>query len=139
MEFFTLENGQSSFMPTATPVERLLQEIKQLPPEQLAEFTVRLAEWQEGEGEGIPDSVLLRQAKSRMSTADAKRLRVLARRSEQERLAPAEVAEYQQLARRAECINAARVRALAELARRRNQAVSKVKQEIGWREDRHGA
>jgi hypothetical protein len=118
-------------MATALSVERLLNEIKQLPPAEFAELTVRLAEWQDSGGEGIPDSVLIRQAKTRISVTDAKRLRVLARRSEADSLTPAELSEYRLLARRAECVNAVRVRALAELSRRRKQSVNQIKQEIG--------
>jgi hypothetical protein len=121
-------------------VESILNAVKQLSPDEFAEFTVCLAEWQGSAGNGeTPDTFLVEQTRLRLPPSDAKRLRLLAKRSEAGRLGPTELDEYRRLAARAEGIAALRVRALAELARRRNQPVSQVKQEIGWKEERHGA
>jgi hypothetical protein len=120
----------------ANAVERLLDAVKQLSPEELAEFTARLAEWQEPVGD---ESLLIHQTKVQMSAADAKRLRRRAEKSERRSLGPAELEEYRRLAATAERINAMRVRALAELARHRNEPISQIKKEIGWQEGRHGS
>ncbi|HUG93839.1 MAG TPA: hypothetical protein VML55_23625 [Planctomycetaceae bacterium] len=121
-------------------IDDLLETVKELPPNALAEFTARLAEWQETPGDGgPPESFLLRQTRRRMTARDAKRLRDLAGWSERGELNPSELEEYRQLALKSERIAATRVQALAELARRRKQSVSQVKQDIGWREVHDGA
>ena len=85
------------------------------------------------------DKSLIRQTKLQMPAGDARRLRTLIDRSERGELRPEDVDEYRRLAALAERISASRFRALAELALRRKQPIDQLKQEIGWREERHGA
>lgn len=122
------------------PVDHLLDAVKRLPPDALAEFTARLAEWQESpENPGPTDAFLIEQTRQCLAAGDAQRLRELGARSEDQTLGPAELDEYRQLARRAERITAARAQALAELARRRSQPVGTLKQDIGWQDIDHAA
>ncbi|MBW3540121.1 MAG: hypothetical protein KY476_07620 [Planctomycetes bacterium] len=122
------------------PVDDLLEAVKQLPADALAEFTNRLAEWQETAGDDGPsESFLVRQTKLRIPRAEARRLRELTGRSESGSLTVSELQEYRRLARTAERISATRVAALAELARRRNQPVERVKRDVGWPTFDHGA
>lgn len=120
-------------------VENLLDAVKQLSPDELAQFTTCLADWQESNGEDGPsESFLVRQTKLDLPMAEAERLRGLAAKSEQRALTDSELLEYRQLAERSERINATRVQALAELARRRSRPITQVKKEIGWQEEQHG-
>jgi hypothetical protein len=118
----------------ATPVENLLHAVKQLSPDELSEFTAGLSEWRESAADEFPsEGMLIRQTKQCLPPSDLARLRELSLQSERGDLNPSCLKEYRELAARSERINASRVFALAELARRRNQPIDQVKKELGWR------
>lgn len=117
-------------------VENLLDAVKQLSLDELTQFTLQLADWQKSDE--VSESLLVRQTELDLPPDEATRFRGLATKSEQQELTQSELAEYQRLAQRAEHVDATRVAALAELARRRKQPVSQIKKNIGWREKRHG-
>jgi hypothetical protein len=117
-------------------VDNLLDAVGRLSPAELDDFAVRFADWQQ---DGVDDQVLIRATRRRLSATDDARLRVLIAKSEEGRLTDREQAEYRELAQHSERINVHRVRALAELVRRRAKPVREVMQEIGWEGDLHGA
>ena len=101
-------------------VEQLLEAVEHLSPADQREFQRRLAAHQGKNGSQAPDeAALLRTARARLSASASRRLRRLIARSERGELTPKELEEYQALAKDAQRIDAARVEALAELARRR--------------------
>lgn len=117
-------------------VEQLLEAVEQLSPAERREFRRRLTVRQAENGGPNPDEeTLLRAALARLPAAAERRLRKLIARSEQGRLTPKELTDYQSLAHEAQRIDAARADALADLARRRGQSVRAVKAAIE-REDR---
>lgn len=134
-----LENSEQAFedRPVShSSVDSLLDAVGRLSPAELDDFAVRFADWQQDE---VDDQILIRAARRRLSATDDVRLRALITKSEQGRLTDREQAEYRELARRAERINVHRLRALAELVRRRAQPMRVVMKEIGWEGDLHGA
>jgi hypothetical protein len=69
------------------------------------------------------EAALIQAARIRLPAAAERRLKRLIARSERGDLTPKELAEYQALAADVQRIDAARVKALAELARRRGQSI----------------
>lgn len=120
----------------AANVEDLLEAVKQLPPDQLAQFTVHFAQWHESAGPFEP--LLIQQSQQSLPAQDQKRLAKLTVKSERRQLTEVELSEYRELAQRAERINATRIRALAELAQLRHQPIQTVMDEMGWREPTDG-
>jgi hypothetical protein len=116
-------------------VDNLLDAVRQLAPNELDDFAFRFADWQQ---DAADDGLLIQAASRRLSTTDDARLRTLIAKSEQGCLTDREQAEYRDLAQRAERLNVHRVRALAELARRRGKPLQVVMKEIGWEGDVHG-
>ncbi len=115
-------------------VERLLDAVERLTPAEQYEFHCRLAVRQGANGGAAPDdAALIRAAQARLPAAAERRLRRLIARSERGRLTPTELADYQSLAQQAQRLDAARAEALAELARRRGQAVQAVQAELDRR------
>ena len=124
----------------STSIDNLLDAVKQLSPDELAQFTAELADWQGSDGENKPaESYLVRQTKLCLPPIEARRLHGLVAKSEQGELTPTELQKYQELAIHAERISAARVQALAALANRRKQPIHQVKKDVGWQEEPHGA
>ena len=116
----------SGFRPLS--VDQLLEAVERLSPAERREFHHRLTVRQGENGGSSPDEeTLLRAALARLPAAAERRLRRLIARSEQGRLTPKELTDYQSLAREAQQIDAARADALADLARRRGQSVRAVK------------
>ena len=74
---------------------------------------------------------MVRAATVRLTAADDRRLKRLISRSERGILTRDELAEYQTLAQEVQRLDAARVEALAELARHRGKSLRTVKGEIG--------
>ena len=118
-----------SARPVSLTVEQLLAAVDHLSPAQRREFQHRLAQRQAQDGGPQPDEEgLVRAARARLPAASERRLKRLAAKSERGRLTPKELAEYRDLAQR---IDALRVEALAELARRRGQSVRAVRAALG--------
>jgi hypothetical protein len=109
-------------------VEQLLEAVEHLSPPEQREFQLRLAVRQAANGSPGPDeATLVQAAQARLPAAAERRLRRLIARSERGQLTPQELAVYQSLAQEAQRIDAARVEALAELARRRGRSVQAMK------------
>ena len=109
-------------------VEQLLEAVERLSPAERREFRRRLTVPNgENNGSSADEERLVRAALARLPAATERRLRRLIARSEQGRLTPKELTDYQSLAGEAQRIDAARADALAELARRRGQSVRAVK------------
>src|SRR5262249_59137684 len=85
-------------------------------------------------GSPRPEAALIQAAKARLPAAAERRLKRLIARSERGQLPPRELADYQSLAQEAQRLDAARAKALAELAQRRGQSVRTVKAEIDRQE-----
>lgn len=114
-------------------VPELMTTVMQLTPVELREFKRRFTEWQLQNHEQIADETELVDAcKSRLSPADERQLKKLVRRSERGTLRSAELQDYQRLVRRAEHVDATRLAALTELARRWGKPVRAVMETIGW-------
>jgi hypothetical protein len=77
------------------------------------------------------EAPLVRAAKARLTPAADRRLKTSIARSERGRLTPDELAEYKALAHEVQRLDAARVEALAKLARSRGKSLRSVKAEIG--------
>jgi hypothetical protein len=121
-----------SARPVSLTVEQLLAAVDHLSPAQRREFQHRLAQRQAQDGGPQPDEEgLVRAARARLPAASERRLKRLAAKSERGRLTPKELAEYRDLAQQAQRIDALRVEALAELARRRGQSVRAVRAALG--------
>lgn len=121
-------------------IDQLITAVKQLPPTQLHVFTRRLSAWQtKSRKESDEETGLIAAAQVRLPATAERRLRRLARKSEQGLLSAKELEEYRALAQQAEQMNAQRVEAVAKLARRWGKPVSAVMREIGWREGKDAA
>ena len=121
-------------------VDQLLEAVEQLSPAERRAFQLRLVGRQEENGGASADEeALVRAALARLPEPEGRRLRRLIGRSEQGRLTPKELNEYQSLARAAQRIDAVRAETLASLVRLRRQSVLAVKAVIereglrGWR------
>ncbi len=113
-------------------LEQLLEAVNRLPPAQKREFERRMAARRCDSGQKLSDEAnLVRAAKMRLTAADDRRLKRLISRSERGLLTCDELAEYQRLAQEVQRLDAARVEALAELARHRGKSLRAVKGEIG--------
>lgn len=99
----------------ALSVEQLLEAVEQLSPAERREFQLRLLGREEKNGHSTSGEETLRR---RPLPAAERRLRTLITRSEQGKLTPKELAEYQSLAEEAKQIDAAKAESLADLARR---------------------
>jgi hypothetical protein len=109
-------------------VEQLLAAVEHLSPAEQREFRRRLAARQTANGSSrLDEATLVQAARTRLPAATERRLRRLIARSERGQLTPQELADYQSLAQEAQRIDAARVEALAELARRQGRSVQAVK------------
>jgi hypothetical protein len=109
-------------------VDQLLEAVEKLSPAERRAFQLRLIGRQEENGGAIAEEeVLVRTALARLPEPEGRRLRTLIGRSEQGRLTPKELNEYQSLAWEAQRIDAARAEALASLARLRRQSLRAVK------------
>jgi hypothetical protein len=124
---------------TSNSVQNLLNKVKRLSPYERSQFAASFAQLQESWHAETSDEFLVQQTRNRLSPADMRRLRKLAAKSENGEISQRELKEYQLLNERAERINASCVRALAELARRRNQSIDAIKREVRWHEESHDA
>jgi hypothetical protein len=75
----------------------------------------------------------------RLPAEDVKRLKRLIAKSERGVLTPKELETYRTLAQQAEQLNAKRMEALAELARRQDKPANLIMQELGWESGEDGA
>ena len=119
----------ATVVPTQEPtLEQLVQAVRGLSPEERREFLRRVGEGQEQDGEGGPDEAALRQAaKAKLPTLAARRLKRLVAKSERGQLSPQELADYQELARQAQQIDAVRAQAMAKLVRFQRKSDEPVK------------
>jgi hypothetical protein len=114
-------------------VPQLMRTVKQLAPAELCEFKRRFAQWQEHNGsEEEEERALVEACKARLPAADERRLKKLIGKRERHDLGPDELEEYRALVRRAESLDAARLTALTQLARRWGEPVRVVMATIGW-------
>ena len=113
-------------------LEQLLEAVDRLSPAQMREFERRMAARRSDQRKDRSDEApLVRAAKARLTPAADRRLKTLIARSERGRLTREELAEYQALAQEVQQLDAARVEALAKLARSRGKSLESVKAEIG--------
>ena len=113
-------------------LEQLLEAVDRLSPAQMREFERRMAARRSDQRKDRSDEApLVRAAKARLPPAADRRLKTLIARSERGRLTREELAEYQALAQEVQQLDAARVEALAKLARSRGKSLKSVKAEIG--------
>jgi hypothetical protein len=131
--------------------EQLVEAVRQLPRHKQKELARRIGEWQSNivtahkrngaatqtrKSTGRTSSAeaqLIEQTKADLPEQEKRRLKKLCAKSERGVLTASELAEYQELARRAEQIDVLRVKALAELARLRGQPLPAVMKDIGWK------
>lgn len=107
--------------------------VMQLPPDDLRDFKRRFQKWQQDTGERSEDDEALVQAcRARLPAASERRLKTLIGKSERGLLDGSELEQYRRLVRRVEKIDAARLAALGELARRWQMPVNEVMVAIGW-------
>lgn len=121
-------------------VQDLTVAVKRLSAAELREFTRWLVEWQGQNDFGAnDDTALIELTRARLPARDARRLKQLLAKSEEEALSPTERNLYRNLAQQAEQLDGARTAALAELVRRRGKPVGVVMEEIGWQGAADGA
>lgn len=105
-------------------VPRLMASVKRLAPAELRDFKRRFLDWQRESGEQTDgESKLLQVCQLQLPVKEQRRLRTLIGKSERGNLRPKELDEYRELVRHAEKIDAARLAALAQLARLWNKPV----------------
>ena len=125
----------SAHASAGSTVPQLMTRVQQLTPAQLREFKRRFAQWQqENGGQPEEETALVQTCKARLSTGDARQLKKLIAKSERHALSPTELEDYRTLVRRAERLDAIRLAALTELARRWGKPVRTVMEIIGWQE-----
>jgi hypothetical protein len=113
-------------------VEQLLEAVKHLSRAERREFQRQLAALQDQkDNQALDEAGLVRAARARLSAADERRLQRLIAKSEQGALTSKELAEYRSLALQAQQLDATRLQALAELARRRGKPARVIMEEIG--------
>jgi hypothetical protein len=114
-------------------VPELMTTVMQLTPVELREFQRRFAEWQlQNQGQASDEAALVQACTARMAAADERRLKKLVTKSERGTLRPKELEDYRALVRRSETVEATRLAALTELARRWDKPVRMVMETIGW-------
>ena len=126
-------------LPTELTVDELAAAAKRLSPAELREFTQRLAEWQERSGgqlESEADLLKRIAENSQLSAAEQRRFNRLRRKRQSELLTEAELTELQAIWQHVEQMNAARLQALAELARLRGTPVQELMRDLGLSENR---
>ncbi len=120
-------------------VDQLLAAVDHLSPAQQLEFQRRLAARRDENGvREVDDAALVRAAQARLPAAAERRLKRLITKSECGKLTDRELDEYRVLARDAQRLDATRVEALAELARRRGVSVRAVQAAIRRQGGRNG-
>ncbi len=114
-------------------VPQLMTTVMQLTRAELREFKRQFAEWQQQNGgQAEEDTALVQACKARLPGADERRLKKLIARSERGALSPEELKDYRNLVRRSERLDATRLAALTQLARRWRKPVRLVMEKIGW-------
>ncbi len=126
-------------------VGELLETVKQLPPIELHEFEERFAAWRAQDGkhdrrslEAADEETLLAcvRLNSGLPAGEQQRFDRLRHKRRAEALNEAEERQLQQQWRRVEQMNVRRLRALAELARRRGADVKTLMRELRLSENR---
>ncbi|GEM_PF-1564961 len=135
----------------ALTYEQLVDAVKQLPRNKQRELAKQIGEWhsngvsahkRNGAAAKARKSIsrassveaqLIEQTKADLPEQERRRLKKLCAKSERGVLTASELAEYQELAHRAEQITVLRVKALAELAKLRGQPWEVVMKDIGWK------
>jgi len=114
-------------------VEGLLAGVKRLPPAERLEFQRRLRAWQEQEVPGGEEAVLLARIKanSDLPTAQKRRFERLRQKRQEGALTSGEERGLKDLWQRVEQMNAARLRAVTDLAACRGADVRDVLRELG--------
>jgi hypothetical protein len=124
-------------------VKELLAAVKDLSSAELREFEREFTSWRDhnGQGDGTPseeEALLARiRQNATLPTAEQRRFERLRRKRQAETLTPSEGQQLQALWQRVEQMNAARLEALAELARRRHTDVRTLMRQLGLSENRN--
>jgi hypothetical protein len=121
-------------VPAQLSVEHLMAAIKQLSPAEWQEFQRQFTEWQaqNGVAEETETQLLARiRENSSLPASDQERLNRLRRAQQGGVLTPSEQVEYQALWQRVEQMTVARLKALTQLASRRNTDVRALTAELG--------
>ena len=116
-------------------VERLLDNVRQLSPTELWEFTERFAEWQKLRD--IPDEAALLASiyeNSCLPGEKHQRYQALWRKCEDETITDAELAEYQTLLSELYARNLKRIESLMALGKRRGKTLREMSAELGLTE-----
>lgn len=121
-------------IPTPFTAEHVIAVVKQLPPSELRKFSRKFITWQQQEDQAANDEArLVTQIKenSRLPVADQQRFNRLRRKRQTETLTKGEETELQALWQRVERMDATRLAALHELAKRRGKTVKTLMRELG--------
>jgi hypothetical protein len=114
-------------------VPRLMTTVKRLTPAELREFKRRFAVWQQKNGgKAAAEAALVQACKVRLPAVEERQLEKLIARSERGVLSRDQLEEYRALVRRVEQLDATRLAALTQLARRWGKTVHFVMETIGW-------
>jgi hypothetical protein len=117
---------------TRSVVPQLMSSVKRLTPAELRDFKQRFMAWQQTNGgEHFDEDALVQTCQARLPSVDERRLKTLIRKSERGVLRPNELEAYRTLVRRAEQLDATRLVALSQLARRWGKPVRDVMELVG--------
>lgn len=117
-----------------TSTEQLLKEIEQLPPSELEAFVVqvlKLRAQRQVSHLSISESELLLRINQSIPDSIHQHFEQLVAKRQQLTITEAELAELIEITDLIEALNVERIRALAELARSRNQSLTQVMQDLG--------
>jgi hypothetical protein len=123
----------SAQAPARPTVPQLMTTVQQLSPAELRDFKRRFTEWQRHNGgQHEEETDLVQVCRARLPAAQERQLKRLIAKGERGELSTKELEDYRALVRRSERLDAARLAALTQLARRWNQPVRVVMETIGW-------
>ncbi len=116
-----------------TTIAQLMTTVQRLSPSELREFKRQFARWQRHSGgQADEEAVLVQACRACLSAPHERRLSKLITKSERGTLSPKELQDYRKLVLRAEKLDATRLAALTDLARRWGKPVRIVMETIGW-------
>jgi hypothetical protein len=116
-------------------VPDLLAAVKQLPPAELREFQRQFTAWSGQNGEGEAELLATIRANSGLPAPEQRGFNRLRRKRQAGTLTASEAKRLQELWSRVEQMNAVRLEALGELARRRGTDVRTLMRQLGLPEN----
>ncbi len=122
-------------IPVTVTIDRLVDAIEQLPPQELADLVRRVIAIQARRGAPLlaedEEQTLFSVVEQSLPPADQRRLDVLRQKSREGTLSPAEQAELLAFVQRVERQDLARAEALVRLAQKRQTTVSALLRDLG--------